>query len=296
MVARSDRPVFILADGDPVPAVTATQMREVDRAMTEDFGIELVQMMENAGRNLADLAVRRYVPRTAVVLAGPGGNGGGGLAAARHLANRGVSVTVMLGADRLAAVTARQLDIVRRMTIPVLSDPVTADLVIDALLGYSLRGNPIGRLASLITWANNCQSPVLALDSPSGLNVTSGRQAEPCVRADATMTLALPKTGLAEQEATGVLYLADISVPRLLLEKMASPHLSCSAAPGGAADPADDTLRGGNAGRLAGLPVREVRVAYDHDLADEVRAVLPAAGEVTERQMFGGLAFMPAAA
>lgn len=213
-------PVFTLAGGEQVPAVTAAQMREVDRAMTEDFGIELPQMMENAGRNLADLALSRYGPGTAVVLAGPGGNGGGGLVAARHLANRGVTVTVVLGADRLAAVTARQLDIVRRMAIPVLDDPPAADLVIDALLGYSLRGDPAGRFASLITWANDSRSPVLALDTPSGLDVTSGRQAVPCVRAEATMTLALPKTGLAGQDVTGALYLADISVPRLLLERM----------------------------------------------------------------------------
>ena len=73
-----------------LPAVTAAQMREVDRAMVEDFHIELVQMMENAGRNLADLAVRHFGPRSTVVLAGSGGNGGGGLVAARHLANRGV--------------------------------------------------------------------------------------------------------------------------------------------------------------------------------------------------------------
>ena len=94
--------MFTLAGGEPVPAVTAAQMREVDRAMTGDFGIELPQMMENAGRNLADLALRRHAPRTAMVLAGPGGNGGGGLVAARHLANRGITVTVVLGTDRLA--------------------------------------------------------------------------------------------------------------------------------------------------------------------------------------------------
>jgi NAD(P)H-hydrate epimerase len=219
-MAMPEPAMFTLAGGEPVPAVTAAQMREVDRAMTGDFGIELPQMMENAGRNLADLALRRHAPRTAMVLAGPGGNGGGGLVAARHLANRGITVTVVLGTDRLAAVPARQLDIVRRMGIPVLDDPPAADLIIDALLGYSLRGDPAGRFASLITWANTCPSPVLALDAPSGLDVTSGRQAVPCVRADATMTLALPKTGLAGQDVTGPLYLADISVPRLLLDRM----------------------------------------------------------------------------
>ncbi len=219
--------VFTLTDGRPVPAVTAMQMREVDRAMVEDFHIELVQMMENAGRDLASLAGALYTPRTVVVLAGPGGNGGGGLVAARHLRNRGAAVSVVLGAAGLAPVPAHQLDIIERMGVPVLDQPATADLVIDALLGYSLRGDPGPRFAELITWANRHPAPVLALDTPSGLDVTTGRQSTPCVRASATMTLALPKTGLAGSAVTGRLYLADISVPPLLLERMglAAPGL-----------------------------------------------------------------------
>ena len=67
-----------------VPALTTDQMREVDRIMVEDLHIELVQMMENAGRSLAELAVARFSPAIVVVLAGPGGNGGGGMVAAEH--------------------------------------------------------------------------------------------------------------------------------------------------------------------------------------------------------------------
>jgi NAD(P)H-hydrate epimerase len=211
---------FTLTDGRAVPAVTASQMREVDRAMIEDLHIELVQMMENAGRNLASLAGALYAPRSVVVLAGPGGNGGGGLVAARHLRNRGADVSVVLGAAGLAPVPAHQLDIIERMGVPVLDQPAVADLVIDALLGYSLRGDPAPRFAELITWANSQSAPVLALDTPSGLDVTTGRQSAPCVRASATMTLALPKTGLAGSAVTGRLYLADISVPPPLLERM----------------------------------------------------------------------------
>jgi NAD(P)H-hydrate epimerase len=199
-------------------------MREVDRAMVEDFHIELVQMMENAGRHLADLAGRRFGPRSVVVLAGSGGNGGGGLVAARHLANRGVDVSVVLSRPdpALAPVTTHQLDIVHRMGIPVTDEPAAgADLVIDAILGYSLVGDPTGRVAELIDWANAQPAPVLSLDTPSGLDVTTGRPATPCVRADATMTLALPKVGLAAAPAlVGDLYLADISVPPGLYRQM----------------------------------------------------------------------------
>lgn len=205
------------------PAVTAAQMREVDRAMVEDFHIELVQMMENAGRNLADLALRRFVPRSAVVLAGSGGNGGGGLVAARHLANRGVEVHVVLSRpeNALNDVTAHQLDIVRRLGIDTTDQPPNADLVVDAVIGYSLEGDPAGRAANLIEWANGAPAPVLSLDTPSGLDVSTGRASSPCVRANATMTLALPKVGLLMAPSlVGELFVADISVPPVLFERM----------------------------------------------------------------------------
>src|SRR5262249_40569114 len=92
-----------------LPALTTEQMREVDRVMVEDLHIELVQMMENAGRSLAELAIDRFSPGSVTVLAGPGGNGGGGLVAARHLANRGCQVQVVLSEPgRLAPVPAHQ--------------------------------------------------------------------------------------------------------------------------------------------------------------------------------------------
>lgn len=206
-----------------IPALTADQMREVDRSMVEDLHIQLVQMMENAGRSLADVARRRFGPESAVVLAGPGGNGGGGLVAARHLANRGTAVSVVLSHpdSAMSPVTALQLDIVRRIGIAVVDEPCDADLVIDALIGYSLRGDPSGRSADLIAWVNHQRAPVLALDAPSGLDVTSGRAALPCVQATMTLTLALPKVGLMQaSELVGELLVADISVPSLVYERM----------------------------------------------------------------------------
>ena len=204
------------------PAISADQMREVDRAMIEEFHIELMQMMENAGRALAELAVDVFGPRRVVVLAGAGGNGGGGLVAARHLSNRGHEVRVVLDrpADRLGGVPAHQLDILTRMGVPVTDDPGPADVVVDALIGYSLVGDPTGRAADLIDWANEQSAPVLSLDTPSGLDVTTGVTARPCVTATATLTLALPKTGLLDAPEAGRLYLADISVPPLVYRRM----------------------------------------------------------------------------
>lgn len=205
-----------------LPDLTVDQMREVDRIMIDDLGIGLLQMMENAGRNLADLAIRRYAPATTTVLTGPGGNGGGGLVAARHLRNRGVAVHVVLAAaDRMSDVPAHQLRILEHMDVPVVDSPPSADLVIDALLGYSLRGDPRGRAAGLIDWANGQPAAVLALDTPSGLELTTGRIGSPCVTADATLTLALPKAGLRRApQVVGRLFAADITVPPSVYERL----------------------------------------------------------------------------
>ncbi len=198
-----------------LPDLTTEQMREVDRVMVDEMHITLLQMMEHAGGHLAELAIRRYRPATCTVLAGPGGNGGGGLVAARHLANRGVDVEVVLSApEAMTEVPAQQLDILRRMSIPVVTVPRDPALVLDAVLGYSIRGDPHGRAAELIRWANAREASVVALDTPSGLDLTSGRVGTPCSVADATLTLALPKRGLRHAtDVVGALFAADIGVP-----------------------------------------------------------------------------------
>ncbi|NNF63900.1 MAG: NAD(P)H-hydrate epimerase [Acidimicrobiia bacterium] len=201
---------------DLVPTVDRAQMQEVDRLMIETYGIQLTQMMENAGRNLADLAIERFSPDSVQVAVGSGGNGGGGLVAARHLANRGVEVSVLPATDNFKAVPQAQFDIIRKMKISIdaeVSD--SAPLVIDALVGYSLDGAPRGRVSECIRAINERGTAVLSLDSPSGLDVTTGRVHDPCVVATATMTLALPKWGLSA-DVVGQLYLADISVPATL--------------------------------------------------------------------------------
>ena len=226
-----------------IPYLTQEQMIEVDRAMIEDYGIELVQMMENAGRNLAHLARARFLggdPREkqVVVLAGSGANGGGALVAARRLHNYGAQVAAYTtrSIEALTPIPARQLAILHRMQVPTaladrLQQAQTPDLILDGIIGYSLRGAPRGAAADLIRWANDQPAPTLALDVPSGVDATSGTAFDPAIRAAATLTLALPKVGLRApgiQEHTGELYLADISVPP---ELYAAPALNFQVEP-----------------------------------------------------------------
>ena len=206
-----------------VPPVTTEQMREVDRVAMEETGPNLFQMMENAGRNLALQALsclaENWQQANVVVLSGSGGNGGGGICAARHLANRGVNVRLCLSSiEHLGDVPKWQHHIFqstngREVALAELrqsEEPV--DLILDALIGYSLRAAPRGVARELINWANGINAPILSLDVPSGVDSTTGETPGDFIKARWTMTLALPKTGLLP-EKTGELILADIGIP-----------------------------------------------------------------------------------
>ncbi len=212
--------------------IGVADMVEVDRLMIEEYGITLLQMMENAGRGLAAIARRMLGGSTAerrvLVLVGKGNNGGGGLVAARHLANAGAHVAVALAAEpgELGEVPEHQLRTLQRMGIDG-SDRSTSpaeisalladtDLVLDVLVGYSLRGAPREPVAGFIRAANAAPVPRVSLDIPSGLDGDSGIPQEPCFRANTTLTLAWPKAGLLTEAArpyVGDLYLSDIGVP-----------------------------------------------------------------------------------
>jgi NAD(P)H-hydrate epimerase len=233
--SRSRRSVrCVTVSEDEVWWLTADQMREVDRLTIDRFGVDLTRMMENAGHSLAELAISLARPSSVVVLAGGGGNGGGGLVAARHLANRGVAVEVVLASpDQMTPVPAAQLAILTRMGVAVVDEPQAAGAIIDALVGYSLRGRPEGRVAELVSWANAAEGTTISLDVPTGLDATTGRAEGVCVRADATLTLAMPKAGLRTAPEVGDLFLADISVPpevylELGFPRRASPFGSSS--------------------------------------------------------------------
>jgi NAD(P)H-hydrate epimerase len=212
----------------PIPALTAKQMAEIDRVMLEEFGVETMQLMEVAGRAVAVFARQRFLGGDArdkriVVLCGSGGNGGDGMVAARYLVAWSARPEIWLGRHPSPGkgIVAHQLAILERQGVPI-HEPTTspslpeAELVIDALLGFSLAGPPEGDTAALIAAANAHPAPVLAVDLPSGLEATSGDVYDPCIRADVTLTLALPKIGLLAAEArevVGELAVADIGVP-----------------------------------------------------------------------------------
>jgi NAD(P)H-hydrate epimerase len=144
--------MFVGPDGDVVPSLTESEMREVDRVAIEETGPNLFQRMETAGRGLAVIALEMLDDLgdgPVVVLAGTGGNGGGGITAGRHLANRDVDVLVTVtDPTSLGEVPAFQLRLFDATQGKVVGlddlDGVTPVLIIDAVVGYSPRGAPRG--------------------------------------------------------------------------------------------------------------------------------------------------------
>src|SRR5439155_6770526 len=209
-----------------IVSVTAEEMRRIDDVTIREFQVDVLMLMENAGRASASLA-RRMLRGTifgkrVACLVGGGNNGGDGMVAARHLANWGTDVEVIVGTakDRMKSVPLRQLHILEKMGVPILSTEYAlrdCELLIDGLIGYGLEGNPRDRIAMIIKDANASGRPILGLDLPSGMNATTGEAYDPCIKATTTLTLALPKTGFLAPGAlpyVGDLYLADISIPR----------------------------------------------------------------------------------
>jgi NAD(P)H-hydrate epimerase len=209
--------------------ISPQRMREIDRAAEEDYGIVPLQLMEVAGlatarvaRNLVDSPL---TGRRVSILAGPGNNGGDGLVAARRLAGWGAEVTVQTSYPPTDArgLSAGQVRSAARSGVVVEQWPgrlAAAELVIDALLGFGAQGPPRGVIAQMIAACGRGEVPVLALDVPSGLDAGTGYAAADCVVATATITLALPKTGLlapAARSYVGRLFVADIGVPPALL-------------------------------------------------------------------------------
>lgn len=219
-------------------------MRDIDRRAIEEFGIPSIVLMENAAVKTIVAAERvfgRFEGRRILVIAGPGNNGGDGIAIARHLANAGCAAAVALLADPAALPpdAAANLEIATRMGIPVerIADEAglalletgarAAEFIIDALFGTGLSRPLEGLAARAVECANASRGKRIAIDLPSGICSDTGRVLGAAVRADATVALGLPKAGHFLHPGAahvGRLFVADIGIPRDLLERESPPR------------------------------------------------------------------------
>ncbi len=221
--------------------VTADEMREMDRRTITEFGLPGRILMENAGRGAADILLDRFssLDRLNVgIVAGRGNNGGDGYVIARYLAHKGIPVTVYVLAaeDQIHGDAADNLRLLRPLGIPV--HEVTSESAfsqhrtpmgqhtvwVDAMLGTGLSAPVRGRFRTAIEFLNRSESPILAVDIPSGLNTDTGQPWGSCICADTTVTFAFPKSGhllYPGADFTGRLEIIDIGIPPHIVESVA---------------------------------------------------------------------------
>ncbi|MFW6146415.1 MAG: NAD(P)H-hydrate epimerase [Planctomycetota bacterium] len=209
------------------------EVRRVDHWAIEEIGLAGVVLMENAGRQAADVACAMLEdagasPRVAV-LAGAGNNGGDGFVLARHLLLRGIGVDVYLLAppETIRGGARANLDALAGLGVTcrrATGHPAATlteqwgdyDLLVDALGGTGITGALRGDLAAAVEAANATKRPILAIDIPTGLDADTGRADGPAVHAERTITFVAAKTGFdtpGAAEFTGRVAVADIGVP-----------------------------------------------------------------------------------
>jgi hydroxyethylthiazole kinase-like uncharacterized protein yjeF len=218
-----------------IPVMSRDEVRALDAWAIETMGIPGVVLMENAGRSAAEVLWRQLeasVSSAAVIFCGAGNNGGDGFVIARHLANRGVCVHIVLCTppEKVRGEAQVHFDIARAMGLAIdVLDPASDDLlsrvrswtdgadwIVDAYLGTGLRGEVSDPAARLIAAMNAAGKPILAVDIPSGLDCDRGIPLPVCVEAKITVTFAAMKQGLASnpdaRRAAGEIYVASIGI------------------------------------------------------------------------------------
>ncbi|MGE5533729.1 MAG: NAD(P)H-hydrate dehydratase [Bacillota bacterium] len=217
------------------PTITSHDMQALE-VNAQYFGLNLIQLMENAGRSVAQETINRFQKnKKAAVFCGLGGNGGDGFVASRHLLASGFEVTVILiGRARDIGHEAALCNwnilqsIKDRVTLLEVADSalipkVSAGIVIDALLGTGTKGKlkpPISKVVDYINSLNACR---VSVDVPTGIDSDTGEVLGTAVKADLTITFHKAKLGLEKaKKYVGELIVADIGLP-IEIERFVGP-------------------------------------------------------------------------
>jgi NAD(P)H-hydrate epimerase len=216
-----------------VPAITAAQSALVGQLLADEYHVDPISGIEMGGRHLAHLARLQFLKgradgKSIVALAGNSAKGALVLAAARRLHQWGANIRLALShpIEEYEGLVNPYLERAQRQGIVIVEQPSQGgNLILDGLMGLNWQGDPAGRIAELIEWANKQLSPVLSIELPSGVDVDTGQVRRPCMRASATLALGLPKVGIMKDSAramVGEIFLGDIGIPAALY---ASPGL-----------------------------------------------------------------------
>jgi NAD(P)H-hydrate epimerase len=210
------------------------QVRKIDRLALERYQMPGVILMENAARAVVDVAVEMLGGQCTgdiLIVCGGGNNGGDGLAAARHLHNRGANVSIILTTDpgRYQNEALANWKIVEAMKLPIVKMPTKPPrLIVDAIFGTGLTSAPREPFASTVKSIMAFGVPILAVDIPSGLDCDTGLPLGPaCIEATQTVTFVANKIGFAVPNAArylGKVTVGDIGCPRELIEEVAGTN------------------------------------------------------------------------
>jgi len=215
--------------------MTRHQVRQFDARAIADLAIPGVALMENAGRNCAEVIIEHLGKINAAkvcIFCGTGNNGGDGFVIARHLNNHSLQTSVVICGDRsrIAGDALINLRIIEKMGIAVetidiqagdLTQRITAaaagcDMLIDGLFGTGLSGRLRRPYPEIITCINSLDMPIAAIDIPSGLDCDTGKPLGEAIRADFTVTFVAIKKGFVTDpgasEYTGNIYIASIGI------------------------------------------------------------------------------------
>ena len=245
---------------------TAEEMRGIDDAAINDYGLPSMVLMENAGLRVLE-AVEDCAARDSriVIVCGRGNNGGDGFVVARHLHNRGADVRVLLLAEAagIRGDAEANFAIARRAGVPIIEAPSPrvlnraaeeADILVDGILGTGAKGAVQGPALMAIRATRRCPGRIIAIDIPSGISGNDGSVLGEAVRASVTVTFALPKIGLYTYPGRaycGDIRVADIGIPRALLEdERLQTNLTTAADAQAMLPPRDPAAHKGDCGRV----------------------------------------------
>ena len=180
---------------------SSAHIKQLDNLASQSFNIPVTELMENAGKSIFEKIKHDFCEKNFAIFCGKGNNGGDGLVVARLLKESGYTVKVYMtnSYEELSDASKTAYDKIKETGIEIKSidDKVDNDaVIIDALIGVSLKGAPEGVCATAINKINSLNNKTLSIDIPSGLSADTGKAAGCVVNADYTYTLALDKIGL----------------------------------------------------------------------------------------------------
>ncbi len=206
--------------------ISSDDARRLDKIAVEKFSIPSIVLMENAGKNTAEIILKKLAkrqPRQVAIFCGGGNNGGDGFVIARHLSNNDVKVKVFTVQEisKYSGDALINLNIIQKIKIPIvdisaqkIKIPKT-DLIVDALLGTGTKGKIREPYKKIIQKINSAKIPVVSVDIPSGIDADTGKKQGIAVKSNLTVTMVAIKKGLRihdGRKCAGKIIVTDIGL------------------------------------------------------------------------------------